>query len=668
MDPMEALSEENRRLRRTMRDVIALSTLPAVWVGLGPEGIARSLADVLLNTLSLDLVYVRLPGTKTDRIVEVIRSPHQPESVPDPRINAAVASFLESARTASSATIADPFAAGPLHVAVTRFGMSDEHGVLVAGSRRAEFPTERDRLLMSVGANQTAIVVQRKRAEEQVREQREWLQVTLASIGDAVIATDTEGQVTFLNAVAEQLTGWTEREALGKPLDTIFAIFNETTRQPAKNPVDQVRREGGVVGLANHTILIAKDGTERPIDDSAAPIRDAAGRMIGIVLIFRDVAQRRQADRQRNARLGVTQALGEGRTVEHVIRGVLQAVCENLDWDVGLFWSVNEGGNALVCRHTWHRPDLPLEEFADASRSRTLQPGEGLPGRTWASGQPARIPTLAADTNFPRSAAAAEVGLHSAFACPVAVGGQPLGVLEFVARRIQEPDRDLLEMMGTIAGSIGQFIETKTAEDDLRRSEQELADFFENAAVGLHWVGPDGTIVRANRAELEMLGYTRDEYVGRSIRDFHVDPDVIGDILDRLQSGEKLQEYPARLRRKDGSLKDVLIDSSVLWKEGAFVHTRCFTRDVTERNAAEARAWAEEQRTRTILESITDAFCALDREWQFTVRQRPRRNIARAQSPGLGRHDLLGGISRYGRHGDRGQFAPCGGRERHRQL
>src|SRR6185437_14964647 len=98
-------------------------------------------------------------------------------------------------------------------------------------------------------------------------------------------------------------------------------------------------------------------GAERTIDDSAAPIRDAAGAMIGVVLIFRDVTQQRRAEQQRNARLAVTHALGEAATVEDGVGGVLRAVCENLGWDLGLFWSVDESGEALVCRRHWHRPD-----------------------------------------------------------------------------------------------------------------------------------------------------------------------------------------------------------------------------------------------------------------------------------------------------------------------
>lgn len=131
-----------------------------------------------------------------------------------------------------------------------------------------------------------------------IAEQSERLRTTLASIGDAVIATDMEGRVTTLNPVAEQLTGWTSDAALGQPLGKVFRIVNEGTRQPVESPAARALREGVVVGLANHTILIARDGKERPIDDSAAPIRCKEGRIVGCVLVFRDVSERRLRERQ----------------------------------------------------------------------------------------------------------------------------------------------------------------------------------------------------------------------------------------------------------------------------------------------------------------------------------------------------------------------------------
>jgi PAS domain S-box-containing protein len=149
-------------------------------------------------------------------------------------------------------------------------------------------------------------VQRRRRAEEQAVEQREWLRVTLASIGDAVLATDAEGRVTFLNPVAEKLTGWTQAEAVTRPLAEVFRIVNEETREPTESPVDRVLREGKVAGLANHTVLIARDGTETPIDDCAAPIRRAGDPLAGAVLVFHAITERRNLEREltrQNARL-----------------------------------------------------------------------------------------------------------------------------------------------------------------------------------------------------------------------------------------------------------------------------------------------------------------------------------------------------------------------------
>ena len=141
-------------------------------------------------------------------------------------------------------------------------------------------------------------ITERRRAEEALGKQSEWLRVTLASIGDAVITTDTQGTVTYLNGVAESLTGWKSDEAAGQPLETVFHIVNENTRKTVENPVTRALKEGVIVGLANHTVLIAKDGTEKAIDDSAAPIRDEQGKLAGVVLIFRNITERRRVDNE----------------------------------------------------------------------------------------------------------------------------------------------------------------------------------------------------------------------------------------------------------------------------------------------------------------------------------------------------------------------------------
>ena len=141
-----------------------------------------------------------------------------------------------------------------------------------------------------------AVGIEKARAEERLRDQEEWLRVTLTSIGDAVIATDGRGRVRFMNPVAEALTGWAQPEAAGRPLGEVFRIVNEETRRPVESPVDRVLREGVVAGLANHTVLIGRGGAEAAIDDSAAPIRDGRGAVVGVVMTFRDVGAARAAE------------------------------------------------------------------------------------------------------------------------------------------------------------------------------------------------------------------------------------------------------------------------------------------------------------------------------------------------------------------------------------
>jgi PAS domain S-box-containing protein len=146
-----------------------------------------------------------------------------------------------------------------------------------------------------------------------------------------------------------------------------------------------------------------------------------------------------------------------------------------------------------------------------------------------------------------------------------------------------ELHRQVVLLQQKAAALEAEVAKRKQSERALRRRERELADFLENAVEGLHQVGADGTILWANKAELDLLGYEPDRYIGHHIAEFHVDREVIGHILDKLQRGETLYDQPARLRCRDGSIKHVLIHSNALFEDGEFIHTRCFTRDVTER-------------------------------------------------------------------------------------
>src|SRR5215813_13446122 len=161
-----------------------------------------------------------------------------------------------------------------------------------------------------------------RRADHRASFSEEWWRVTLASIGDAVIATDAQGKVVFLNSVAESLTGWRQAEAEGRPLVEVFVIVNEITGATADDPVARVLQTGHIMGLANSTVLISKDGHKFPIDDSAAPIRDENRELIGVDLIFRDITERRRTEATRSYLASIVESSDDaivGKTLEGVI-------------------------------------------------------------------------------------------------------------------------------------------------------------------------------------------------------------------------------------------------------------------------------------------------------------------------------------------------------------
>ena len=174
------------------------------------------------------------------------------------------------------------------------------------------------------------IALYKHQMERKLRDSEQWLATTLKSIGDAVIATDAGGFVTFMNPVAEALTGWNQEDAAGKPLKKVFNIINEETGKQAEDPATRVFREGVVVGLANHTVLIAKDGTKYPIDDSGAPIRDDKGNIMGVVLVFRDITEKRNME-EALLKADALESLGIlAGGIAHDFNNILMAIMGNI--------------------------------------------------------------------------------------------------------------------------------------------------------------------------------------------------------------------------------------------------------------------------------------------------------------------------------------------------
>lgn len=216
---------------------------------------------------------------------------------------------------------------------------------------------------------------------------------------------------------------------------------------------------------------------------------------------------------------------------------------------------------------------------------------------------------------------------------PFHVAAEPIGTIWAIAHDesllFDAEDERIMSSLGKFASAAYQtwkrietlkieVAERQKTDEALRKSESNLRDFLENATIGMHWVGPDARILWANQTELDLLGYKAEEYIGHSISKFHLDAPVIEDILNRLGGGEVLREYEARLRCKDGSVRHVVIDSSALFENGKFIHTRCFTRDISDRKNVEERLRESEGRFREMIDVLPAAIYTTDAEGRLT--------------------------------------------------
>jgi PAS domain S-box-containing protein len=327
-------------------------------------------------------------------------------------------------------------------------------------------------------------ITERKRAEEALRKQAEWWRVTVSSVGDAVITTDIEGRVTSLNPVAESLTGWSQQEAQGVPLERVFCIVNQESRQPVESPVTQSLREGRIVGLANHTILIARDGPERAIDDSAAPIRDEQGQIIGVVLIFRDVTRERQAQQTTEFLADASTALAELTDSESTLQKIAAlAVPFFADWCAVDMRETGGTVRRLAVTHTHPaRAQLAHELF------RRYPPRPDDPHGTMKvlrTGEPEWVAAIP-DSLLEESAADEEhlrmlraLGLKSFLCVPLKSRGQTLGALTFVtAESGRVYDADGLRAAEDLAHRAVIAIENAALLEALRESDRRKDEFL----------------------------------------------------------------------------------------------------------------------------------------------------------------------------------------------
>ncbi|MHB8745607.1 MAG: PAS domain S-box protein [Gammaproteobacteria bacterium] len=405
-------------------------------------------------------------------------------------------------------------------------------------------------------------ITRRKQAEEELRQQREWFQVTLASIGDAVITTDTQGQVTFLNPVAEQITGWTADEARGRPLETVFNIINEKTRVPTPNPIAKVLREGIVVGLANHTALIGKNGTETAIEDSAAPIRDTQGNISGAVMVFHDVSGRRKAE----------DAL---RSNEEWLRAIFNQAAvgiavTNLD---GRFLETNKRFADIV---GYTRDELQQHTFADITHPDDLPETRDHMGQLLAG----KISDYSLEKRYVKKDRTVVWSLTTVTLLSDAPDkpGRFIGVIEDISLRKQA--EEVRARLAAIVESSDDAIVSKTL---------------------------DGIIATWNSGAERIFGYAADEVIGQPIMVL-IPPDRVEEeqaLLKSLKRGEKIEHYETVRVRKDGKLLNIALTvSPVKDAQGNIIGASKIARDITQQKEVEERLRRSEQELRALADSI----------------------------------------------------------------
>ncbi|MGQ0695884.1 MAG: PAS domain S-box protein [Nitrospiraceae bacterium] len=319
-------------------------------------------------------------------------------------------------------------------------------------------------------------------AEAALQQSQERNRAIVDTALDGVITIDAAGIVTEWNAQASAIFGWAREEALGRLLSEL--IIPARDREAHARGIREYLKTG-VGSVLNRRMEIAalhKDGREFPVELSVTPAR--IGEAYFFNAFIRDITDRRRAERRLSSQYAVTRVLAESVTLEEAVPKIIQAVGECLEWELSVFWRLDKPSGTLRCLNQWKSPTIDADEFVTATWQQSLQPGTGLPGRIWESGQPVWIRDVTVDPNFARAETAARVGLHGAFGFPIRVGGEIEGVIEFFSNQVREPDAELLNMVADVGLKIGQFGERARAEEALRQTEGQLRQSQKMEAVG----------------------------------------------------------------------------------------------------------------------------------------------------------------------------------------
>jgi two-component system, sensor histidine kinase and response regulator len=441
-----------------------------------------------------------------------------------------------------------------------------------------------------------------KNAESLSRRFSSIIEATSDFVGTAAI----DGQVLYGNAALRQLIG--SRYFDGATRGHLQDCHPEWAAQIISQVGIPSAIENGT--WRGETAILSQDGREIPVSQVIIAHKAKDQTVEFLSTIARDMTEEKAAENRLFAKDAATRVLAQAETPGEAIAKILETVCQTLDWQGGIYWRLDRETRVLSCDSLWHEPELQLEKYKNASLEMSFTAGVGLPGRVYESRKSVWIDDLANADFFLRVHFAREESICSAFAFPILLGETTLGVIEFFSDRKRQCDSDLLEMMSSIGSQIGQFIERKKAEADMRESEARKSAILESAFDCIITIDSEGKIAEFNPAAEKTFAYKREEVIGGNMFDLLVPP--------AIREGQRrgLQHYLATgnhrilgrrieitAMRADGSEFPVELAIAPIESASKKLMFTGFLRDITERKQAEKAL----QQNNRLLKVLSDA-------------------------------------------------------------